>query len=401
MTAIVTDTQADQYDLNTLLAEGVEGATARERSAFDAFAGELGQNIVLFGAGNLGRRTLRKLRVLGIEPLAILDNDSTRWGTMLEGVPLISPAEGAHRYAHCAVFVVTVWGALGQDRMRARIEQLRGLGCLRVCSFVPLYWKFAEALLPHYAIALPHLLYQEAEEIRKTLRLWADDASRHEYLAQLRWRLTGDFDCLPEPVGHTIYFPGDLCSLSKDEVFVDCGAFDGDSIRLFLDESQAKFRRIVAFEADPVNFQLLEENLSRLLNEVRSRIQLIPAATSDENGRLRIASGNGAASSIGDGGCEVEAITLDSALFHSPATYLKMDIEGSEIATLMGAAQQIREYTPVLAISVYHRQSDLWKIPLLIQSIHPDYSFFLRPHMLEGWDLVCYAIPGKRLRRNS
>ena len=401
MAAIAPDTQVDQYDLNTLLAEGVEGAIARERSAFDAFAEELGQNIVLFGAGNLGRRTLRKLRELGIESLALLDNDSTRWGTMLEGVPLLSPAEGARRYANDAVFVVTVWGALGQDRMRARIDQLRGLGCLRVCSFVPLYWKFAEALLPHYAINLPHLLHQQAEEVRETLRLWADDASRHEYLAQLRWRLTGEFDCLPAPVAHIIYFPSDLCSLTKDEVFVDCGAFDGDSIRLFLDESHADFKRIVAFEADPVNFQLMEENLSRLSNEVRSRIQLIPAATSDQNGRLLIGSGNGAASSIGDGDCQVDAMTLDSALSDSEATYLKMDIEGSEIATLTGAAQQIREHTPVLAISVYHRQSDLWKIPLLIQSIHPDYSFFLRPHMLEGWDLVCYAIPGKRLRRNS
>lgn len=401
MTAIAPGTQVDQDDLNTLLDEGVERAIARERSAFDAVAGKLGQNIVLFGAGNLGRRTLRKLRGLGIEPLALLDNDSTRWGTTLEGVPLLSPAEGARRYASSAVFVVTVWGALGQDRMRARIDQLRGLGCLRVCSFVPLYWKFAEALLPYYAITLPHLLHQAAEEVRETLRLWADDASRHEYLAQLRWRLSGDFDCLPAPVGHTIYFPSDLCSLTKDEVFVDCGAFDGDTVLAFLDKSQAKFKRIVAIEADPVNFQLLEENLSRLQNEVRSRIQLIAAATSDENGRLCIASGNGVASAIGEGDCEVDAITLDSALSDNAATYLKMDIEGSEIATLMGAAQQIREHTPVLAVCAYHRQSDLWKIPLLIQSIQPDYSFFLRPHLFGVWDLVCYAIPRKRLRRNS
>src|SRR5258707_411336 len=65
--------------LEELLAEGVDGAIARERSTFDEFAGPFGRDIVLFGAGNLGRRTLRKLREEGIEPLAFLDNDSARW----------------------------------------------------------------------------------------------------------------------------------------------------------------------------------------------------------------------------------------------------------------------------------------------------------------------------------
>jgi hypothetical protein len=42
-------------------------------------------------------------------------------------------------------------------------------------------------------------------------------------------------------------------------------------------------------------------------------------------------------------------------------------------------------------------QNDLWKIPLLIHSINPNYRFFLHPHKLEVWDLVCYAIPRHRL----
>ncbi len=388
-------------ELEELLSEGVDGARQRENTAFDALAGPFSRELVLFGAGNLGRRTLSKLREQGIEPLAFLDNNSARWGTSIDGVEVLSPAEGAARYGKRAVFVVTVWGALGADRMRTRVDQLRSLGCLRVCSFATLYWKYPGTMLPHYAVDLPHLVFQEADQVRRGLNIWTDSASRREYLAQLRWRLTMDFDCLPEPVVHPIYFPKDLCALRPEEVFVDCGAYDGDTIRLFLDESQSKFERLIAFEPDAANFALLETSIAGLEMDVRERIQLRHAATSSENGRVRMSEGNGAASSIGSGECEVEAVALDAELSRTPPSYLKMDVEGAEAASLNGAANLIRQHTPVLAISAYHRQNDIWSIPLLIQSINPNYSFFLRPHLLEGFDLVCYAIPNGRLIRNG
>ncbi len=52
---------------------------------------------------------------------------------------------------------------------------------------------------------------------------------------------------------------------------------------------------------------------------------------------------------------------------------------------------------PVLTICSYHKQDHLWRIPLLIHSICDGYRFFLRPHLLEVWDLVCYAVPENRL----
>ena len=75
-----------------------------------------------------------------------------------------------------------------------------------------------------------------------------------------------------------------------------------------------------------------------------------------------------------------------------------MDIEGSEVDTLAGAQTIIREKLPVLAICAYHRQDHIWRIPSLINSFSDQYRFFLRPHLLEVWDLVCYAIPQNRLK---
>ena len=84
-------------------------------------------------------------------------------------------------------------------------------------------------------------------------------------------------------------------------------------------------------------------------------------------------------------------------LYEDQPTFIKMDVEGSEIDALIGAQNIIRKELPILAICAYHRQDHMWRIPSLIHSFSDQYCFFLRPHLSEGWDLVCYAIPLPRL----
>uniref|UniRef100_Q025U0 Methyltransferase FkbM family n=1 Tax=Solibacter usitatus (strain Ellin6076) TaxID=234267 RepID=Q025U0_SOLUE len=395
---MITTRQTTQEQLEDLLREGVSPAVHREQTAFDELAGPFAKSIVLFGAGGLGRRTLAGLRRHGIEPLAFADNNPAAWGTSVEGITVFSPAEAASRFGDSAVFVVTVWGALSKDRMSARIGQLQKLGCRRVVSFAPLYWKYPEGLLPHYGADLPHKVHESAAEVRAAFELWGDEASRFEYLNQIRWRLHMDFDCLNPPIGHPIYFPQDLCPLSDEEVFVDCGAFDGDTLQLFLAESGAKFRKIVAFEPDPANFANLRENAARMPGADRQAIQVLHAATGARAETVCLKAEGTKSSVIGAVGVEVDCVTLDNALSSTVPTYLKMDIEGAEVDSLIGASRTIRDHAPVLAICCYHAQDHLWKIPLLIHSLNPGYRFFLRPHDLEMWDLVCYAIPAERLK---
>ena len=384
--------------LEAMLAEGVNGAREREFYAFDQLASPYSKTLVLFGAGGLGRRTLAGLRKQGMEPVAFMDNNASTWGQQIDGVPVLAPEAGARRYGNTAIFVVTIWGALGKDRMTDRVSQLKKLGCERVVSFGPLYWKYPEGLLPHYGADMPHKVHEQADAVREAFELWDDDASRREYVSQIRWRLFLDFEGLAGPVEHNIYFPRDLCALSSDEVFVDCGAFDGDTVQLFLHESGGAFRKIVAFEPDPENFLRLQENSRHILGADRHAISVCHAATGARSERVRMTAEGNMSSSVGEGDVEVDSVALDEVLGDPPPTYLKMDIEGAEADTLRGAARIIRDHAPVLAICCYHRQDHLWNIPLLIRSLNSDYRFFLRPHDLEMWDLVCYAIPKRRLR---
>jgi hypothetical protein len=63
---------------------------------------------------------------------------------------------------------------------------------------------------------------------------------------------------------------------------------------------------------------------------------------------------------------------------------------------LAGARTILRDHAPILAVSAYHTQDHLWTIPGLIDDLHPGYDFYLRPHDIEMWDLVCYAVPARR-----
>jgi hypothetical protein len=55
----------------------------------------------------------------------------------------------------------------------------------------------------------------------------------------------------------------------------------------------------------------------------------------------------------------------------------------------------------LLSICVYHKQDDLWRIPLFIHTLVEDYRLFLRPHDVDGWQLVYYAVPANQLRPRS
>jgi FkbM family methyltransferase len=384
--------------LEELLSESVSQAVLREQSALDAAAEPFSRAIVLFGAGVIGKKALGALRSLDIEPLAFADNNRAIWGQAVDGVQVLSPDEAAERFGRKAAFVVTVWtpGASCPKVFR----QLRDLGCAKVIPFFPLLWKCPQAFGSTYCLDLPHKVLQQRDSVQVGLSLWADEASRSEYLAQVRLRLLGDLDGLPPPCPFDQYFLDDLFRLTDNEMFVDCGAYDGDTLRAFIGRRGAAFAGFLALEPDAANFQKLRESVAALAPDIARKVQLQPCAVGATNGRVRFtAAGTGSAISA-DGAGEVQCVALDRVAASDLATYIKMDVEGAEADALMGAERLIRDRLPLLAIAAYHKQDDLWRIPLLIRSFSSQYRLFLRPHDA-AFELVCYAIPLHRLLPDS
>jgi FkbM family methyltransferase len=387
-----------QHQLDALLTRDPAAMRVSERDEFDRLSG--GRQIVLMGAGGLGRRTLAGLRRHGIEPLAFADNG--KQGTTLDDIPVLSPEAAARKFGGLAAFVVTIWGANRPHRFAHSREQLRALGCDVVCSFPPLFWKYADPLLPFYLQDLPSKLLDDRAEVRRAFELWEDEASRAEYVAQVRFRLNADFDGLPHPVEHPQYFPDDLYAWSDDEWIVDGGAYDGDSVRMVSSRYGGRFGHILALEPDPANFSRLQATVAALPPPVRAKVDCRQVALGSVRSTLHLDATGTAASmtsvAASAGTIAVRAETLDCLVEGAIPTFVKLDIEGFEVDALEGGQQTIERHGPVLAVCVYHRQDHLWRIPLLLREWRDDYTFFLRPHNEEGWDLVCYAVPRGRLK---
>lgn len=382
-------------DLDRLLGESATDATARRRSAYDQLAGEEWRAPVLFGAGRLGRKILAGLRARDMAPAAFVDNDAQRWGEHIDGLEVLEPARAAERYGVTHPWVVTIWSP-GHRYLHTR-GQLADMGCTRILPFQTLLWKHPDALLPHYFFEVPEKILAHASDLRRVFDLLADDPSRRELVAQLAWRLRLDYAGMSMPAPAEQYFAAGVVVPDDEERLVDCGAFDGDTIRQFLAQRGGRFGDIVAFEPDPGTFERLSRFVAELPGAVRPRVRVRHAAVGGAAGLVRFDAAGGMQSAVGaSGGTTVACVTLDDELRDSPATLLKFDIEGSELSALQGAAHSIARDRPVLAVCVDHRPEDLWAIPLHIASLHIEYRYALRSHGDDGFDSVFYAVPPVR-----
>lgn len=385
--------------MEDLLSEDPDSILKREASALDEVSMPFESSIVLFGAGNLGKRILAGLRNLGIEPLAFADNNPALWNRLVDGLLVVSPQEAAQKFGGMATFVVSIWSTGSGSIFLQSREQLFRLGCSRVVSFGHLFWKYHQEFLPYYCLDAPHKVRAEADDIRRAFFLWEDDSSRREFVAQLRWRLLLDFDSLPPPVSHAQYFPDDLFAWVENEMFVDCGAFDGDTVRGFLTGRGSSFGTIIAIEPDPRNFESLQLYVTRLPQAIRGRVATLNLAVGTGDQKVRFdATGTASSAVTNTGSFEADCSNLDEVLAGRVPTYVKMDIEGAELDALIGAGKVIERHAPVLAICAYHRQNHLWQVPLLIRSLFSQYRLFLRSYAAECFDLLCYAVPPDRLK---
>ena len=346
-----------------LRADLADKVATDERGVFDRFIGGAGRPLLLFGAGHLGRRVLAGLRRVGEEPLAFIDNAASLQGTSVDGLRVLSPADSAARDGEHAVVVVTIWTPRGRLAFPEVASQMRQLGVDRVVPFAPLFWKYQEEFLPYHCLDAPHLLYRHADDIRAAMGQ-IDHDSRREYLTQLSYLLSAmDGIEVTRPTGAT-YFPSDLIQLSHDEVFVDCGAYDGDTLASFLRASGGRFQKVVAIEPDPIAAGRLREVRESLPSETHERVIIHEKAVGATSGRVTFEGGGTPGSRLSDSGdVSVECATLDELLGHVAPTFIKMDIEGAEEGALTGAANTIRDHRPVLAICLYHLQADIYRLP--------------------------------------
>ena len=237
-------------------------------------------------------------------------------------------------------------------------------------------------------------LAQNIERVNIVANMLADEKSQKTYLSMVKFRQTCQKKDFPISYYEKVeYFIKEL-KLDNDEVFIDCGAYTGDTIDEFLKHCP-EYKQIVAFEPASKIFKKLKEKY-----ENNPKIILKNAGAYDKNGVVDFIDANaGETGTIIAGGGEYEDLTsiqvnaIDN-LNLEKVTFIKMDIEGAELNALKGAEKTILRDKPKLAICIYHSNEDMVCIAEYIHNLVPEYKLYVRQHSLypSAVGTVLYAI---------
>ena len=225
-------------------------------------------------------------------------------------------------------------------------------------------------------------------EFQKLYELLEDDFSRRTLHNVIEYRLTGRTNLLRDIVVSPQYFVPDIIGPLKDEVFIDGGAYTGDTIASLYRERGKCWRKIYAWEPDYES----RMGLTKTCKDYKD-VEIIPFGLWSKRTELKFLAGKKVGSRISKNGTEfVPVDTIDHVCASDKVTFIKMDIEGAELEALRGAADVIRRDKPKLAISIYHKPKDYFEIPFFVKELVPEYRLYIRHHKMVYFDTVLYAV---------
>lgn len=240
-------------------------------------------------------------------------------------------------------------------------------------SFLP---KFSEP-------ALIHGLHEKAKDA------FNDRLSRQTLDAIMLYRLTWDdrFIAAIARPEKAIYFEPDVMPLTDREVFVDGGAYDGDTVRAFLSQAKGRYNHIHAFEIDPVNANTFTGKMQDI-----DRVTLHRTGLWHETAEMGLEHRSDNGSRISHHSAITVPLNAMDNMDLGDVSLIKLDIEGAENQALQGARTLIQTHKPKLAICAYHKADDFSTIIYTINDLRDDYRLALRHYSPILFDSVIYAL---------
>jgi FkbM family methyltransferase len=182
-------------------------------------------------------------------------------------------------------------------------------------------------------------------------------------------------------------------AVEHGDIVLDCGACFGDTALIF-SEKAGSAGRVISFEPCPPAINIFNANM-RANHSAAHRITLVKKGLLDTECTVYmngISSGSHCTTSATDTKIDCTCIDQEVAeLSLKRVDFIKMDIEGSELAALRGAVKTLRAFRPKLAVCLYHRQEDFHVIPVFLQSLDLGYQFYLDHHNVNNYETVLYA----------
>lgn len=164
------------------------------------------------------------------------------------------------------------------------------------------------------------------------------------------------------------FYEDSFTKVKANDIVVDCGASEG----LFSLSCHSRCQKVYIIEPLPRFLKSLARTFENINN-----IETIPFALSDEIGQAYIDDQDISSPVNFKSGQKINLETLDNLFYkqNRPISYLKVDIEGSEMAMLRGGTNTIKRYKPRIAIATYHKKTDVPEIQEYLKDLNPDYKF--------------------------
>ena len=333
--------------------------------------------IFIFGAGNTTKLHEKCFEAENIKPAGFLDNDPKKQGTtpFLTGGGTVSSPSILQGRKDILVLICSAQINV-RKAVASQLKQL-GLSFLTVDEYV---------------------FSKRTAEILKCVELIEDEESVEIYCEIIASRLMGNYPT-ENFIYHDQYFAlPKFFEVAEKEVFVDCGAFVGDSVEKYIWAHDGTFGKIFAFEPDIINFRAMQYRIERLNKEwafSEDKICAVNAGVGVRTAESFIEGHNGTGTRISEKtdstNDSIKIYALDDFFANQKIDFLKADIESFEMDMLQGAEKIIRRDLPKIAICIYHNVSDMYRILLWLADLNLDYRFSIRHHQSKYADLVLYA----------
>ncbi|MGN0695165.1 MAG: FkbM family methyltransferase [Oscillospiraceae bacterium] len=245
--------------------------------------------------------------------------------------------------------------------------------------------------VPVYGDGLFDLEFCEknCDKLNRVYELLADDISRLTFSNVINYKISGSIEYLNRCTMPREEIFSELIDPMRCRTYIDMGAYNGDTVLEFAELTGGSYDKIYAVEPDSRNFRRLTKNTEGLHN-----VELYNAAAWSDNSMLSFSDKSGRQSAIDPFKAgkikEIQGITGDSLTEH--ADYIKMDVEGAEREAILGVRKSL-ENGAALTAALYHRNEDMFDIPLLVHDINPQLKLYVRHQLyIPAWETNLIAM---------
>lgn len=351
------------------------------------------KQVVLYGMGNGAEKIKNTLDAKGIPTADIMASDEFVRGHSFLGYRVKTLAEIEQTYDN---FVILVCFGTQIPEVMEHIKRIS---------------EKHELYAPNVPVAgdgLFDLEYAKSHksEFEAVYKLLADEQSKRVFENVIRYKLSGDLKYLFE-VETPAEEKFNLLEIGTEETYVDLGAYDGDTLVEFLNETSMQFKKLYGMEPDSRSYRKMKRRLYMIGSAI---MELYNCGAWDEDTTVTfsIARGRGSTAIVPEKADEnaptgrrhgtarlreIRMMKTDTMLRGDAATYIKIDTEGAEMNALRGAEKTITEFRPKLNVALYHRNEDMFALPLLINKMNKKYKLYMRHHpYIPDWDTNLYCI---------